>query len=79
MKKTYISEINLTDIDKTVMLKGWVHAIRDFGGKTFFDLRDSTGIMQVVMDAEIIKLKKEWVVEITGKVSKRLHIKRLRK
>ena len=59
MKKTYISEVNLANVNETVMLKGWVHAIRDFGGKTFFDLRDSTGLMQVVMDSEIIKLKKE--------------------
>ena len=74
MKKTYISEVNLTNVNETVMLKGWVHAIRDFGGKNFFDLRDSTGLMQVVMDSEIIKLKKEWVVEIIGKVSKRLQM-----
>jgi len=74
MKKTYISEVNLANVNETVILKGWVHAIRDFGGKTFFDLRDSTGLIQVVMDSEIIKLKKEWVVEIIGKVSKRLQV-----
>ena len=47
------------------MLKGWVHAIRDFGGKTFFDLRDSTGLMQIVMDSEIcgsITLKNRIVI-----------------
>ena len=34
MKKTYISEVNLANVNETVNLKGWVHAIRDFGGKT---------------------------------------------
>ena len=73
MKKTYASNLNLDHLEKNVKIKGWVHAIRDFGGKTFFDLRDSTGIVQIVLDSEFSKIKKEWVVEVTGIVSKRPH------
>ena len=59
-------------------LKGWVDVRRDHGKLIFINLRDATGIAQVVFSAgnrelyaEAEKLRPEWVVEITGKVKKR--------
>ncbi len=66
-------------INKTITLAGWVHNIRDHGQITFLDLRDSSGIIQIVVDDQsptelkniVKKLGKEWVVEVKGKVLKR--------
>lgn len=61
--------------DKTgekVTLKGWVHSRRDHGKITFIDLRDRTGIIQVVGQGDkLSSLRIESVVEISGKVKKR--------
>lgn len=62
-------------INKQIILKGWVHSIRNMGQIIFMDLRDVSGIIQVVFDDKKFKLaeniKPESVVEITGKVIKR--------
>lgn len=55
---------------KTILLKGWVHAVRSHGKITFFDLRDRSGIVQVVTQ-EKINLKPESVISVIGKVVKR--------
>lgn len=60
----------INQIGKTVLLKGWVHAVRSHGKITFFDLRDRTGLVQVVTQ-EKINLKPESVISVTGKVVKR--------
>jgi aspartyl-tRNA synthetase len=56
-----------------VTLAGWVATRRDHGGVTFIDLRDATGVSQVVFrDAEIAHdLRNEWVVAVTGVVRAR--------
>lgn len=58
-----------------VELMGWVHTRRDHGRITFIDLRDRSGLVQLVfagkMQKEGDKLRPEWVVKITGKVAKR--------
>ena len=67
------------NVDKVIMVKGWVHARRDHGKLIFIDLRDRSGILQVVFwgggDIELFKkaegLRSEFVVEVTGKVQKR--------
>jgi len=66
-------------IDKIVTLSGWVDRRRDHGNLVFIDLRDSTGIAQVVFDQIIdsnihqsaSSLRSEWVIQITGMVRKR--------
>ncbi|MFH1088373.1 MAG: aspartate--tRNA ligase [Patescibacteria group bacterium] len=65
----------ITQIGQTITLKGWVHSIRNMGQIVFIDLRDVTGLIQVVFDDKNAKLveniKPEYVVAITGKVVER--------
>lgn len=63
-------------IGKGILLKGWVQRRRDLGGLIFIDLRDKSGIVQVVFNPDhsqealetAEKIRSEYVVEITGKV-----------
>ena len=67
-------EILNSEIGKTVFLFGWVNSVRDHGGRLFFDLRDKTGIVQVVLDQSMPdadKVRQEYVISIKGKVNKR--------
>jgi len=66
-------------LGKEVKLSGWVHRRRDHGGLIFIDLRDRSGIVQLVFHPEesgntmeiAHKLRSEFVVSVTGKVTKR--------
>jgi len=67
-------------METQVTLKGWVQRRRDLGGVIFIDLRDKTGICQIVCDAAIMgpeafahaeRLRNEYVIEITGRVEQR--------
>jgi aspartyl-tRNA synthetase len=56
-----------------VQLAGWVATRRDHGGKAFFDLRDRTGVVQVVAESDealeaVHRLRSEYVVKVTGTV-----------
>jgi len=58
--------------EKQVKVAGWAQTMRAHGKIVFFDLRDYTGILQVVCSAEVAKdIKTEWVVEVEGKIAKR--------
>ena len=61
------------DAGTPVVLAGWVARRRDHGGVAFFDLRDASGIVQVVVrDLEAVhELRAEWCVKITGEVGRR--------
>ncbi len=61
----------LKKIGKTVILKGWVNRRRDHGKLIFIDLRDRSGIIQVVADEKASALGIQDVVEIEGLVKKR--------
>ncbi len=67
--------VNLSDVDQEVTLAGWVQKRRDHGGITFFDLRDASGIVQVVADPlehpTVEDLKMEYCVRVRGTVRKR--------
>ena len=72
-------ELTKGDIGKEVILKGWVKRSRDHGGLIFIDLRDNSGVTQVVADPAINKnvhtlaekVRSEWVIAIKGDVNAR--------
>lgn len=68
-----VGEIDGTLIGSEVQLVGWVDRIRDHGGVTFIDLRDASGLVQVVINDEkqTRGLKAEDVIQVEGKVRKR--------
>lgn len=58
-------------IGKKVTLFGWVHSRRDYGKLVFIDLRDRSGIVQVVAGGEAGDIRDEFVVRVEGVVRKR--------
>lgn len=78
MKRTQIKNISAQEIDSTFIISGWVERVRDHGGVIFFDIRDASGLMQVVVDPDDQALFKKsesirmsFVLEITGSLRKR--------
>ena len=77
MRKVYNETVNMKSVGKTVTLAGWVAKKRDLGGLLFIDLRDRTGIIQLVINPDnknyelANTLKNEYVIEVTGKVVER--------
>jgi len=79
-KRTHFcAAITEKDLKKEVILMGWVQRRRDHGGVIFVDLRDKTGLVQVVFDPSISKqaheradyLRAEWVIAVKGRVRHR--------
>lgn len=66
MPRTLINEC-LTKIGQKVLLKGWVANFRDHGSLNFIDLRDWTGVIQIVT-SDKIDIGKEWVIEVEGEI-----------
>ncbi len=79
MRSLYCGQLRATHIGETVTLYGWVDRRRDHGGVIFIDLRDRTGIAQIVSDPERTPasyplaedLRNEYVVKVVGRVSQR--------
>lgn len=75
----YCGEVNKSNNEETVTLCGWIQRRRDHGGLIFIDLRDRTGVVQLVIDPDIAgdyfslgeKARPEYVIMVTGKVSQR--------
>jgi len=76
MKREWIKDLS-KEAGKDVSINGWVHARRDHGKIVFLDLRDMTGIVQVVVVPgsrayEVVSdIRTEWVLRINGKVKER--------
>lgn len=76
MKRTLIND-TINQIGKTISISGWVHTRRDHGKIVFFDMRDMTGLLQVVLVPgskayeKMKDIRPEWVVEICGEIKKR--------
>ena len=77
MKKIFNNELNLEMKGEIVHLYGWVQKNRNLGGLVFIDLRDRSGIVQLVVRpesefyTEAESLKSEYVIEVIGKVVER--------
>ena len=71
--------LGLANDGETVQIAGWVQTRRDHGGIVFLDVRDATGVVQVVVDPEgdvaaedvLAGLRREYVVSVVGVVTTR--------
>ncbi|RRQ22560.1 aspartate--tRNA ligase [Thiohalobacter thiocyanaticus] len=78
MRSHMCGELNEAHIDQEIRLCGWVHRRRDHGGVIFIDLRDRSGITQVVFDPDTPdsfqvaeKVRGEYVLQLAGRVRRR--------
>ncbi|MGM9971978.1 MAG: aspartate--tRNA ligase [Anaeroplasmataceae bacterium] len=73
----YNGQLRIENVGQTVELKGWVAKKRDLGGLVFIDLRDKTGITQIIVNPNnpnydtAVSLKNEYVVYVKGIVEER--------
>lgn len=70
MRREPCGELRAKDAGRRVSLAGWVHRLRDLGGLTFVDLRDGSGLVQLVFrdDPAARRLSREDVVRVEGTV-----------
>jgi len=80
LKRThYCGALRASDADRDAVVMGWVHRRRDLGNLLFLDVRDRTGIVQIVFNketqpeahAKAEQVRSEFVVAVEGKVVKR--------
>lgn len=78
MRTHYCGEVTQSAQDQTVTINGWIHNRRDHGGVIFLDVRDRTGVVQVVFEPEnndvfhnAESIRNEYVIEVTGLVRAR--------
>nr|WP_265090358.1 aspartate--tRNA ligase [Kangiella spongicola] len=78
MRSHYCGELSKNEENQTVTLSGWIHRRRDLGGLIFLQLRDRTGVIQVVVDPDFEELfstaeqlRNEFVVQVKGQVRAR--------
>ena len=78
-RTNYCGDLRLTDEGREITVMGWVNTRRDHGGLVFVDLRDRTGILQIVFNPDLGRaafeladeIRTEYVIAIRGKVSRR--------
>ncbi|WP_068994489.1 aspartate--tRNA ligase [Kangiella sediminilitoris] len=78
MRSHYCGELTKSEENQTVTLSGWIHRRRDLGGLIFLQVRDRTGVIQVVVDPDFKELfslaeqlRSEFVVQVKGQVRAR--------
>lgn len=76
----YCATVSETEIDQKVTVMGWVQKRRDLGGVIFIDLRDRTGLLQIVFDLDTVSeegfkkaetIRSEYVIAVEGLVERR--------
>lgn len=78
-ERVYCGEIDRSLVDQQIIVKGWVHRRRDLGGMVFVDLRDRSGLLQIVFSDKgseaalqvADSLRTEYVIEVSGQVVSR--------
>src|SRR5699024_1771931 len=78
-KRQHAGKLREANVNETVTLKGWVHRRRGLGELIFIDLRDQSGLVQLVFNPDYSKealeiaesLLSEYVIEVEGKVIER--------
>ena len=74
----FCGEVRDKDIDSKIKVSGWVHSVRDHGGIIFIDLRDNTGLLQIVIDPkkDFYRTLENWrlesVISFEGKIISRI-------
>ncbi len=77
MKRNYNTDFNIKNVGESVKLYGWVSKVRNLGGLIFIDLRDRSGIIQLVVKPDnknydvAQSLRNEYVIEVDGIISER--------
>lgn len=78
MRSHYCTDVDQSMLNKTVTVCGWVHRRRDHGGVIFVDLRDRSGLLQVVFNPDkgdifqqAERLRSEFVIQATGSIVQR--------
>ena len=73
-RNIYCGNVREGDVGKEVSLMGWVQTRRDLGGLIFVDLRDRSGVVQIVFNPEHVeafkntdKIRSEYVLAVKGK------------
>jgi len=73
----YSTDVTESTVEETVTVSGWINSIRDHGGVYFIDLRDKSGLVQLVANPTTLSdeiyqkfhsLRDEWVIEVNGLV-----------
>ena len=81
MKINNNNDFTIKDVGKEVLLHGWVMKKRDLGGVIFIDLRDRSGIIQLIVNPDnkyydiASNLKSEYVIEVNGIIRERTNKK----
>ena len=55
MRSHHCGNLNIKNLNEEVTICGWIHRRRDHGGVIFLDVRDTTGIVQVVVNPENVE------------------------
>ena len=78
IRTKYCGELNISNVGEIISVAGWVHRRRDHGGVIFVDLRDTSGLLQLVFNPEdkdlfsqAEKFRSEFVLSVTGIIRKR--------
>src|SRR4029079_13681319 len=77
MRTDRAGDLGVTDVGRDVVLCGWVDSRRDHGGVVFLDIRDTAGVVQVVVDPEsprgeaAHRVRGEYVLRVEGSVRPR--------